>query len=73
MRSRTTSVPALLVMLIISLGIPTIVVLPRLSYPLEFADLLYALGRIVGLIAFFIFTFQYVWTAKIKIFERIKR
>ena len=65
-------VAVLAVMLIISIGVPLAIVLARLSYPLELSDLFNALGRAVGLIAFFIFTFQYVWTAKIKLFESIR-
>ena len=59
-------------MLLVSIGVLLAIVLASLSFPLELYDLFNALGRVVGLIAFFIFTFQYVWTSKIKLFERLR-
>ena len=62
----------LIFILFLSRGVPLAIVLSSLSYPMGVSDLFNALGRVVGLIAFFVFTFQYIWTSKIKAFEKIR-
>lgn len=62
----------LIVVLLVSLGLPILFVAPSLYFPLEATEFIYLAGRYFALAAFLIITFQYLWTAKIKPLERIR-
>jgi predicted ferric reductase len=53
------------------MGIPAIIMGTNLRFPLEPMMFFYALGKYFGFMAYFIFIFQYLWTAKVRIFERL--
>ena len=61
----------LIVFLLVALGLPIYMVGRNLYFPMEAAEYLYALGRLFGLIAFFALTLQYLWTAKMSLFEKL--
>lgn len=60
----------LCVFFIFSIGLPGVIIGRAVSFPFEANDFFYILGKYFGFLAFFIFLFQYLWTAKVKIFER---
>lgn len=67
----------LLVALVISLGLPLLGVKDSLYFLMdetilmEGTDFLYLLGRYLGLAAFLILLFQYLWTAKLRFLESL--
>ena len=72
MKTNLLSTLILTVSVVISIAVPAIVVAPTVYFPMEPSELIYLLGRLFGLVAFFIISFQYLWTAKLRILERIR-
>jgi predicted ferric reductase len=65
--------PAVLVLgilFILCIGLPVVIIGRTVSFPLDAGDFFYLLGKYFGFLAYFIFLFQYLWTAKVKVFER---
>jgi predicted ferric reductase len=62
----------LLLVLLISIGLPVLIILPGIYYPMAAFDFLYLAGKYFALAAFLIITFQYLWTAKLRLLERIR-
>ncbi len=58
--------------IIISVIVPVLVLSQGIFFPMEVADLMPAAGKLLGLIGFFVLSFQYLWTAKLKVFERLR-
>lgn len=56
---------------LLALGLPPVFLSRTVSFPLKLPGFLYALGRYFALTAFMVFFFQYIWTARIRFFERI--
>lgn len=65
------AIVVLVVLGLLSLGMPAVIVARQVSFPLTVTDALYTLGKFFGLLAFFILSLQYVWTAKIRALERL--
>lgn len=72
MKRGTLSGLVLAIALIVSTGVPLLVVLLNTDFPITFTDLFYIAGKYFGLAAFFVLSFQYLWTAKLRIFERLR-
>ena len=56
----------------LSIGLPVLVVSPSIYFPTTGMELAYLAGRLFGLVAFLIISFQYLWTARIKLMERLR-
>jgi predicted ferric reductase len=56
---------------LLSFGLPVVMISRTMSFPLGTVDFFYMLGKYFGLAAYFILLFQYLWTAKIGILERL--
>jgi 3-phenylpropionate/trans-cinnamate dioxygenase ferredoxin reductase subunit len=56
---------------IFSLGFPILMIRGTVSFPMNAADLAYMLGKYFGIAAYFLLFFQFLWTAKLRFFERL--
>ncbi len=56
---------------VFSLGLPIAIIGRGVTFPLDTVEYFYLLGKYFGFLAYFIFLFQYVWTAKVRLFERL--
>jgi predicted ferric reductase len=61
----------LCIFFLLSFGLPVVMISRTTSFPLTAAQFFYILGRYFGLAAYFVLLFQYFWTAKLKILERL--
>ena len=60
------------VVLLLSIGIPIGIVSRTVYFPMTITDLTYLAGKLFGLTAFLVVTFQYMWTAKIRLLEKLR-
>ena len=61
----------LVVLGVLSIGLPAAIVGRNVTTPLTVTDFLYNVGKFFGLLAFSVLSLQYVWTAKIRLLERL--
>ena len=62
----------LVTVIAVSIVAPCLIVSQGVFFPLELTDLLYAIGKTLGLVGFFVLSFQYLWTAKFRFLERLR-
>lgn len=62
----------LVVVLIISIGFPLLVVAQGVFFPMSGLDFIYLAGKFFALIGFFVLTFQYLWTIKMRFIEKLR-
>lgn len=61
----------LVIVAIVSVGFPLVAVGRNVGFPIPADQFASAIGRYVAILAFFVLSLQYVWTARFKVFERL--
>jgi predicted ferric reductase len=62
----------LILVIIIAVGLPAVIVSRSIFFPMAAIDFIYLAGKFFGLVGFLILTFQYLWTVKIKLIEKLR-
>ena len=62
----------LILVIAISVGIPAAIVSRNIFFPMASVDFIYLAGKFFGLVGFLVLSFQYLWTAKIKLIEKLR-
>lgn len=64
-------VAVVVIVAIISVGFPLLAVGRNVGFPISADEFASAIGRYVAILAYFVLSLQYVWTARFKVFERL--
>ena len=62
----------LILVIVIAIGLPAVIVSRNIFFPMAAVDFIYLAGRFFGLVGFLVLSFQYLWTAKIKLIEKFR-